>query len=224
MKLGPYELDQIYTGDARELTREIHDESVDLIICDPPYLEEFIWCYEWLGMESKRVLKSGGYCFAYAACEHMPRRLRGMLSGGMDYFWIDALLHHGGYPRMWHKQLMSGYKPVIVITKGFPSILRWRATVGAVCADKRFHEWGQGEGYSMKVIDLLTDRGAIVFDPFTGGGTVPAVCKMLGRHYLAFEIDPDTAERARQRVEQTQPPLLMPVPEQVGMEFAEAGV
>ena len=48
---------------------------------------------------------------------------------------------------------------------------------------------------------------AIVADFFTGGGTVPAVCKMLNRHYLAFEIDPDTADLARERVRQTQPPL-----------------
>ena len=59
--------------------------------------------------------------------------------------------------------------------------------------------------------------GTIVFDPFTGGGTVPAVCKMLGRRYLAFEIDPEVAQRARDRVRDTQPPLFVPEPEQMGL-------
>lgn len=219
--IPPEYLNQIVTGDARELAKRIPDESVDLILCDPPYLREFLWCYEWLGYEAIRILKPGGYCFAYGACEHMPARIAGMVSGGMNYFWIDALLHIGGYPRVWYKQLMSGYKPIIITTKGSPSILRWRATVGAVSADKRFHEWGQGDGYSIKIIDLLTNANAIIFDPFTGGGTVPAVCKMLGRNYIAFEIDPDVAERARERVRNTQPPLFVLQPEQSVMEFVE---
>jgi DNA modification methylase len=35
--LGPYELNTIMTGDARELAKAIPDESVDLLVEDPPY-------------------------------------------------------------------------------------------------------------------------------------------------------------------------------------------
>jgi hypothetical protein len=38
---------------------------------------------------------------------------------------------------------------------------------------------------------------------------------MLGRNYLAFEIDPETAERARARVLATQPPLFVLQPHQL---------
>ena len=61
----------------------------------------------------------------------------------------------------------------------------------------------------------------MIFDPFTGGGTVPAVCKMLGRNYLAFEIDPTTADNARLRVQNTQPPLFVLQPEQAEMSFGD---
>ena len=44
---------------------------------------------------------------------------------------------------------------------------------------------------------------------------------MLGRRYLAFEIDPDTAEMARERVRMTQPPLFVPEPQQLELEMAE---
>ena len=37
MKLGPYELDTIVTGDARELAAALPDESVDLVLTDPPF-------------------------------------------------------------------------------------------------------------------------------------------------------------------------------------------
>jgi len=45
---------------------------------------------------------------------------------------------------------------------------------------------------------------------------------MLGRHYLAFEIDPATAQDARNRVRQTQPPLPGLVVEQAAMELPGA--
>ncbi len=197
----------IATGDARELAKHILDESIDLIFTDPPYLREFLWTYEYLARIGVRVLKQGGWLFAYGAGEHMPARLAGIESKGLTYFWVFTLLHHGGYPRMWNKHLMSGYKPVFVYTKGKPAINPWMSTVHSVAMDKRYHEWGQGDGLAIKCIDMLTRPGAIIYDPFTGGGTIPAVCKMLGRNYVASEIDPDVAERARIRVAQTQSPL-----------------
>jgi hypothetical protein len=57
--------------------------------------------------------------------------------------------------------------------------------------------------------------GGIVFDPFTGGATIPAAAKTLSIDYIAFEIDPDTAANARERVRLTQPPLPLVMPEQL---------
>jgi DNA modification methylase len=209
---------QIVTGDARELAKRIPDESVDLIFTDPPYLREFIPLYRWLAETAARVLKPGAYLFAYGAGEYIPDILDYMRVDGLKYFWVDVLLHHGGYPRVWYKKLMSGYKPVFVFTKGTPSMLAWRATVGADSADKRFHEWGQGDGLAMKILDQLTRPAAVIFDPFCGGGSTMSACTKSNRNYIAFEIDPSTAERARQRVQNTQPPLFVPQAEQLELE------
>ena len=51
--------------------------------------------------------------------------------------------------------------------------------------------------------------GDIILDPFCGGGTTAVVAKQLGRNFIAFEIDPATADIARKRLELVQP-LLMP--------------
>ena len=69
------------------------------------------------------------------------------------------------------------------------------------------HQWSKNPSAVIKWLSAIP--GEILLDPFTGGGTVPAVCKMLGRNYLAFEIDPATAELARERVRNTQPPLFV---------------
>ena len=60
---------------------------------------------------------------------------------------------------------------------------------------------------------------AIILDMFTGSGSALQRIKELSRNYIAFEIDPDTAELARKRVAATNPPLftLDPQPEQSEM-------
>jgi len=224
MHLGPYELGPtddpnqgIYTGDARELAQAIPDESVDLIFCDPPYLKKFLPFYGWLAEWAARALRPGGWLFAYGAGEHIPDHVA-RLGEYLDYHWLFVLKHQNGWPRMWHKKLMSAYKPVMVYTKGHPDPLPWMATLHGDNKDKRHHEWGQGEGLPFKIVEMLTDTESYICDPCCGGGTVPAVCKMLGRHWLAFEIDPATADTARERVRNTQPPLFVPQPEQMALE------
>ena len=80
--------------------------------------------------------------------------------------------------------------------------------------DKRFHSWGQGESPARYYIECFSHIGDIVFDPLVGGGTTAAMSKVVGRNYIAFEIDPDTADLARERVRNTQPPLPLEYPEQ----------
>ena len=52
---GDYVLDQIVTGDARQLCEGIPDESVDLCLTDPIY--QNLADYEWLGQFAARVLR-----------------------------------------------------------------------------------------------------------------------------------------------------------------------
>ena len=55
-KLGPYDLNTIITGDARQLAEAVPDESVDLIFTDPVY--DRIDDYRWLAETAARVLRA----------------------------------------------------------------------------------------------------------------------------------------------------------------------
>lgn len=72
-------LNEIVQGDCLELMKELPDESVDLIIADPPYYRTAdaewdkswksihdwaVWCYEW-GKEAQRVLKNNGSLYVF---------------------------------------------------------------------------------------------------------------------------------------------------------------
>lgn len=219
MKLGPYELDQIYTGDARELAKAIPDESVDLIFTDPPYHPELHYLYGQMSEYASRVLKPQGLCIAYCGVAFLNEIMLEM-GKNLDYFWTLCGYQPESNLVFNSKNVGCHWRPVIIFSKGKTRLKTFIGDTQRTNHDKRFHDWGQGEQFPRFYLERLTDYGAIVFDPFTGGGTVPAVCKMLRRHYLAFEIDPDTAERARQRVQNTQPPLLIPELEQMELEIA----
>ena len=221
--LGPNDENQgIYTGDARELARAIPDESVDLIFTDPPYPKEYLYLYGWLAEEAARILLEGRRCMALAGHIHLPEIISSM-SKYLIWAWIISQIQGHLTSAIFHERVWASWKPCLVFRKGNINgrgnfaMDCFRDTATALEYSKVFHEWGQGAPFFAYYIDRWTLPTDIVFDPMVGGGTVPAVCKMLGRKWLAFEIDPDTAERARERVRNTQPPLFVMEPEQMEM-------
>ena len=54
-----------------------------------------------------------------------------------------------------------------------------------------------------------SNPGDVVLDPFMGSGTTAKAAKELGRHYIGFDISEEYVKIARQRLEWTNPPLLV---------------
>lgn len=227
MKLGDFKLNRIYTGDARELARGIPDESVDLVFTDPPWGINFQYAnqYEddpesypalvqWIVKESARVLKPGGFAFVYQA----TKRLR------ETWQWFPE-----------HSRLFASCKNFVQI-KGLPVefatdfIVFWQKP-GEGKARGMVRDWNRantantsrgsrGLGFRVKtspprpldaafdIVSQMCRPGGIVVDFFAGSGTTAVACRISGLQYLAFELDPGTAVFARQRVANTQMPLV----------------
>lgn len=215
--LGPNDENQgIYTGDARELAEAIPNESVDLIFTDPVY--DRIDDYRWLAETAARVLKPDSACLVWCGIGYKDLAIDALNRGGLSYKW-DMSLFTTGMGRFVSKNLKCFKSDCLYFEKGCSSPLSfvWDVQTG-ITKPGYGHKWTKDEAAIINWTQSFTDSSAIVLDPFTGGGTVPAVCKMLGRRWLAFEIDSPTADDARKRVRETQPPLKMPMPEQ--MKFA----
>jgi len=212
-KLGPYELDSIIAGDAKELTKAIPDESVDLIFTDPVY--QNIEDYRWLAETAARVLRPDRACFAFCGIGWLGETIEAMKRGGLSYRWqliLSMPYRNGGH-------IPGGFSQYITClwfekgksnpSRQIPDMRLWRPAEGPF-------EWAKNPDFIAYYLEQFSKSGDIIWDGFCGLGTVPAVCKMLGRNYLAFEIEPQTAALARQRVLDTQAPLfVMPQPEQL---------
>jgi DNA modification methylase len=201
------------TGDARELAARLPDASVDLIFTDPVY--ERIDDYRWLAETAARVLKPDSACLAWTSIQALPDVLDAMRGGGLAWRWqfIEYRTNE-----VKHRHAPGGkclYAPLLWFDKGKRRprfVLDVRAI--AVFTSSSNHLWSKPPLTIGYYLQAFTKSGDIVFDPFVGGGTMAAVAKESGRNWLAFEIDPATAEKARERVALTQVPLWVPEPVQ----------
>jgi DNA modification methylase len=209
-------INKITTGDARELTKLIPDESIDLIFTDPVY--DRIEDYEWLAKEAARILKPNSACLVWIANPRYDKILMAMqpfLSSVMPLIYVKT----GGTNLIFSRKIFGWGKICLwfEIGKSTPR----KAIPDVILSGKMpagTHKWNKNPEAILLWLDAFCEPSTIVFDPFTGSGIIPSVCKILGRNYIAFEIDPETAELARERVLNTQPPLFTLEPEQLELE------
>ena len=207
---------QIVTGDARVLAERIPDESVDLIFTDPVY--DRIDDYRWLAETAARVLRLNGSVLVWTQTSLIQETLNAM-SPPLRYRWQIVHYKPGRVKNKFGAAGFCQWEPLLWFDLGNSKRLRWR-DIFQTMPFQDFapqttvnHRWSKNPDAIAQPLSAFP-MAEITVDFYAGSGTLPAVCKMLGRNYVAFEIEPDTAELARQRVVNTQPPLFVPEPEQ----------
>lgn len=220
-------------GDSKELIKRIPDNSIDLILTDPPYnlakhstgniplpgrsamnndvadwdLHDFIpaeWADEFI-----RILKPSGNLFIFTSYNQIGK-------------WYDCLDHRFDTSNfmVWHKT-----NPAPKIFKaGFLNSCELVFT----CWNKK-HTWNfksQAEMHNFMqssicmrperlsdpkhptqkpvsilrhIIQIASNPGDIVFDPFMGVGSTGIAAMKENRRYIGIEISPEYTEAARKR-------------------------
>ena len=84
----------IKLGDFRDLIKKVKPNSVDLILTDPPYPKKYLYLWEDLAREAKRVLKPGGFLISYSGQYHLLQILD-YFKKYLEYYWLAGLNHIG---------------------------------------------------------------------------------------------------------------------------------
>jgi hypothetical protein len=209
--IPPEYRNQIVTGDARLLASRIPDESVDLVFTDPVYdrLED----YCWLAQVAARVLRPGGTLLAYYWGADLPSVASVMRHPRLVFRWNVFDLKIGTASLDGGKGARCMTRPALVFGKDFIDRSFWLSDVvySRPQGQAANHVWSKNPSATRAWLAMLPP--GLLWDPCAGGGTIPAVCRETGREFVAFEQDPDTAEKARQRVHLTTPPLFVLEPE-----------
>ena len=217
----------IYNLSCAELAGVIAPGSVDWIITDPPYPEEFLPCWSELGAFAAHALKPGGSLLALTGSMFLPRVFARLEAAAeLRYWWTLTFdMSRGSLPGnwVWARHFNQYFKPIIWYWKpgaGAPpprALLHtdWvRCPGGHVGADQRFHKWGQMEAGMRALAQKFVRPGELVADPFVGGGTTGLAALSLGARFVGGDVDPAAAATARKRLAEYQP--ILPVLGTVG--------
>lgn len=191
---------ELHLGDFRQW--DLPDESVDVVVTDPPYPEEYLPLLSDLSQFSARVLRPGGLLVAMLGQSYLPEALN-RLGEAMTYHWLMAYLTPGGQAvQVWRRKVNTSWKPIIVFRKG-EFMGPWFGDVATSATndnDKDFHHWGQSESGMADILRRISEPGQVVCDPMAGGGTTGVVARLMGRHFVGCEIDPGAHATALERL------------------------
>jgi DNA modification methylase len=190
----------ILTGDISKLSRRLEDNSADLFLTDPPWQEARH--FETLAQIAKAKLKSGGLCAVHCGTYALPQIIEAM-GRHLEFYWLCAAKINSASPRIWPKKIFQRFRPLLIFAK--PPVKkvvhRWFADL-VECGrdDKTHHVWGKSTDEVRHLLEIFTQPGQLVVDPFVGGGATPVACEALNRRFIGTEIDPGVAAAARARV------------------------
>ena len=105
-------------GDFNELTKQLSDNSIDLIYVDPLYDEGSLPLYEKLAVAASRILRPGGSIVFNVGHRIIPQVINYFLNSGLQYHWILALKLQGSFPRAFDRKVVIKHKPLLWFRKG----------------------------------------------------------------------------------------------------------
>jgi ParB family chromosome partitioning protein len=181
---------RVLYGDFEVVLSDIPDNSVDLILTDPPYPAEYLPLFEKLSLFASKKLKPSGLLISYAGQLHLPDEIN-LLSKYLKYRWTACLYHKGETRIINGVNVINKWKPILFFQK--EPVTKFEKTFSdyfiSESPEKSEHEWQQNISVVEHIIDIFTEPGQLVVDPFLGGGTTAVACQRLERQFIGAEID-----------------------------------
>jgi 16S rRNA G966 N2-methylase RsmD len=185
--------------DFREV--DIEPESIDHIVTDPPYGEEYLDLWSDLSELAAHVLKPGGFVIAYAGISHLPDVFT-RLGEQLEWYWQMVVTHDGANQTIYARNLSTKHRPVIVYQKPphesqdefLTDLLKGNGR------DKSHHKWQQSQPEFEKLIDGFTNEGDTVLDPMAGSGTTLLACYETNREAVGIEVEKDAYDTIHDRL------------------------
>ena len=179
---------------------DLPDNSVVLVLTDPPYPNEALPLYGTLGELTSRILKPGRLLIMYAGKLAIPDER--VLGEHLDYVWMGAVFQPGRPSRVHLHRIEGAYRPFLIMSKGRYEPRGWirDAILSTTPPKKVIHPWEQALAPFVQLVREASKPGELVCDPFTGSGTTGIAALREGRSFLGCEIDPRTAAEAAERL------------------------
>ncbi|UNO50910.1 DNA-methyltransferase [Alicyclobacillus acidoterrestris] len=217
--LGGVMLNRIYQIPCEDGLKLLPDESVDLVIADPPYGIKFrsnirkvrfdaidnddTFNFDWID-EAYRVLKVGGAIYCYTRWDVYPQ-------------WFDKITDKFKVKNtiVWYKKggglgdlrgaYMFNHEFIIYGVKG-RHVLNGKRTndvweIQKDSVNSYEHPTQKPLALSQRIIEKSSNEGDIVLIPFCGSGSECVSATTLKRNFVSFETNPQYIEIANKRLD-----------------------
>jgi ParB family chromosome partitioning protein len=190
----------IHHADFRDEMKKLKDNSIDMILTDPPYPSKYLSLWKDLAREAKRVLKPSGFLISYSGQHNLPI-IMNSLSETLNYYWLMTLHHQGPTAKRHEVKMNNLFKPILVYQKApFKKQAECINDVLTGEREKDLHPWQQGVEPFIKLINAFTNTGDVICDPFIGAGTTIEACIETKRHFVGYEIEKKTFDDVQNRL------------------------
>lgn len=219
-------------GDCLEVMKNIPDESVDLVVTDPPYrtISGGHNTPKWISGYGNSVLyKNDGKIFEHNDIEHQDwlKECYRVLKNGshiyimtnlLNLFALKSIAEDVGFKLhnllIWEKNTcnanrwyMKNCEYVLFMRKG-------KAKSINNASSKTVHKYNNIVGNKLhpteKPIELMkmyvensSNENDLILDPFMGSGTTAIACKELNRNFIGIELDENYYKIACERINNT---------------------
>jgi site-specific DNA-methyltransferase (adenine-specific) len=197
MKIGKYELNNIYNEDSYKVIKSLPDNSIDLIITDPPYGLNIDSQKKYISKtnnkHNRKFHSKENWDNEIPSKEffnEMKRVSENMIVFGVNYFNEFLEQGHKGWI-VWDKGqrgltmsdceiiYSSLDKPTRIITVNRCELKR----------DITVHPTQKPLKLLIKIIEENSNKDDLIVDFFSGSGTTLEACQILERKFLGFETN-----------------------------------
>lgn len=209
----------IYHGDCREVLPTL--ERADAVITDPPYGDathegartgavgtETLVNFASIDAETLRSVYATANPRRWTVATMEWRHIATMSErppDGMRFVRFGVWVKPNGCPQFTGDRPAQGWEGICILHAA-EQPLRWngggRHGVWTVNKVNSEHPTGKPLTLVAQFVDLFTEPGEVVLDPFMGAGTTLEACKLAGRRAVGIEKDERYCEIAAKRLAQ----------------------
>jgi len=191
--------------------KSLPDNSIDLILTDPPYglnkigikNDNNLDLFYSVLPQGYRVLKNDAFFITFFSTKFLSDIFK---NNPFQYFWNFVLFCPNG--RVMSPIGFTKYMSCLVFKKGNPRMAKkgkdiFMDTPGKMVEpDEGFidHPTPKPKTFIKELLLMFSKESDVVLDPFIGSGSTAVACKQLKRNYIGFEINPEYCELAINRL------------------------
>ena len=194
---------RLIQGDCLNVLPTLDDESIDLVVTDPPYgynkfktdTEEIFDVIKSSFQELKRILKKGSWAFVFSGTRTIDKMLESIDLKFQRVLWIYKQ-NDCTYP--WRGWILNS-EAILLFSNGKPRPLEKRIpykpdcyvyTYGKTLFNNRIIGHSTIKPYEIvRDLVLRCPQDGLILDPFLGSGTTMFACQNTKRNCIGIEIE-----------------------------------